>query len=340
MVICKELNCELRAFYNFENDEWKCLYCKIHKKQGMVYLKKRRICIEEFCNKHPNFNFEDEKYPDYCNTHKKDNMIDIKNKRCKEENCIKSPNFNLPDKKGGLYCFDNKSDKMIDVCSKRCLEKDCEIRPKFNYDGKKNGIYCSKHKLENMINVYAIKCKNDCGTQLETMKYKHYCLRCFINLFPNETISRNYKVKEIYMTDFIKDQFKDEVMIFDKTVGACSRRRPDCYIDKFTHVIIVECDENQHRETSCENKRMMELFQDFGNRPIIFIRFNPDTYINEQNKKIVSSFKYHNKLGVPLIRNKEEWDNRLDLLKITINKWLITIPNKEITIEKLFFDKL
>ncbi len=338
MVICKEPNCELRAFYNFENDEWKCLYCNEHKKEGMVYLKKRRICIDEYCKKNANFNFEDDKYPDYCSIHKKEGMIDIKNKRCSKENCDKRPFFNLPDKIGGLYCFDHKLDKMINVCTKKCLQKECEVTPKFNYDGKKNGIYCSQHQLENMVNVQAIKCKNNCGTQLRSIKYKGYCVRCFINLFPNEKISRNYKVKENHMTNFIKKYFKDEVMIFDKTVGGCSLRRPDCYIDKFTHIIIIECDENQHRDTSCENKRTMELFQDFCNRPIVFIRFNPDTYINENGKKVLSSFKYHKTLDVPMIRNKEEWDNRLKILKNTIVKWLKNIPKKEITIEKLFFD--
>jgi hypothetical protein len=143
------------------------------------------------------------------------------------------------------------------------------------------------------------------------------------------------------MTDFIKEHFKEEVIIFDKTVGGCSKRRPDCYIDKFTHVIIIECDENQHSKkeyTNCENKRTMELFQDFGNRPIIFIRFNPDSYINKDGKKILSSFKNHKTLFVPIIRQKKELDNRLNLLKETINKWLIKIPEKEITNEYLFYN--
>ena len=140
------------------------------------------------------------------------------------------------------------------------------------------------------------------------------------------------------MTDFINEQFKHEVITFDKQTGGCSRRRPDVYIDKFTHVVITECDENQHRDTSCENKRMMELFQDFGNRPIVFIRFNPDSYINEENKKVLSSFKMHKKLDVAIIRDLKEWENRLNILKETIQHWLINIPEKEITYEYLFYD--
>ena len=142
------------------------------------------------------------------------------------------------------------------------------------------------------------------------------------------------------MTDFLKEIFKEEIMIFDKQTGGCSKRRPDCYIDKFTHVLIIECDENQHRDTSCENKRTMELFRDFGNRPVIYIRFNPDTYVNEENKKILSSFKYHKGLDVPIIRDKNEWNNRLNTLKEYTNKHLISIPKKEVTAEYLFYDRL
>ena len=87
-----------------------------------------------------------------------------------------------------------------------------------------------------------------------------------------------------------------------------------------------------------KNKRNMELFQDFNNRPIVFIRFNPDSYVNNQGNKVLSSFKYHKKLDIPVIRNKKEWKSRLNMLKEIINKNLITIPEKEVTIEYLFYD--
>lgn len=85
--------------------------------------------------------------------------------------------------------------------------------------------------------------------------------------------------------------------------------------------------------------RLRGLFQDFGNRPNVFIRFNPDTYISNESKKIFSSFKMHKKLDIPIIRNHKEWENRLKLLKETINKWLIKIPEREITYEYLFYNE-
>ena len=265
-------------------------------------------------------------------------MIDITHKRCIENNCNTQPTFNLPNEKNGIYCTEHKKENMIDVKNKICKEKDCNKRSHFNLPSKKVGIYCKEHSTIDMIDVLSKKCLEEgCDTQVKN-KYKGYCIRCFIYKFPNEKISKNYKIKENHMTDFIKTIFKDEVKVFDKQTSGCSKRRPDIYIDKFTHVIIGECDENQHKNTSCENKRTMELFQDFGNRPVIFIRFYPDSYINENNDKISSSFKLCKKTGISIIRDHKEWSSRLNVLKDTINKWLINITKKEITNVFLFYD--
>lgn len=47
----------------------------------------------------------------------------------------------------------------------------------------------------------------------------------------------------------------------------------------------------------------------------------------------------HKTLDVPVIRNKKEWESRLNVLKECMNKHLITIPEKEVTIEYLFYDE-
>jgi hypothetical protein len=296
-------------------------------------------CLSDNCNTLPTFNFLDDKIGIYCKEHSKENMIDVKSKRCQAENCNTQPTFNLPNKTVGIYCKEHSKENMIDVKSKKCQEENCNRQPNFNLTNEKIGIYCKEHSKVGMVDVINNKClEENCDTRVKNNKYKGYCLRCFVYKFPDVKISRNYKVKENHMTDFIKEQFKEEVMTFDKIVGGCSKRRPDVYIDKYTHIVITECDENQHRDTSCENKRMMELFQDFGNRPIVFIRFNPDSYINEENKKVLSSFKMHETLDVPIIRNSKEWFNRLKLLKETIEHWLINIPSKEVTNEYLFYD--
>jgi len=308
---CLEENCNKIPIYNLVNQN-SGIYCLEHKEEHMINVVHKK-CNEQNCNKRPSFNVLNIKTPIYCSQHKKENMIDVVNKRCLQENC------NFYNEKTGLYCSNHKKENMINVVSKTCLELNCNIQPLFNLQDKKYGLYCSNHKKDNMFDVISKRCKECNDTQISNKKYKGYCLRCFMFNFPDEKVSRNYKVKENHMSDFIKEQFKDQVITFDKQTGGCSKRRQDVYIDKFTHVIIVECDENQHKDTSCENKRTMELFQDFGNRPIVFIRFNPDNYINIDGKKVLSSFKYHKTLDVPMIRDSKEWVGRLNVFKYLFN---------------------
>ena len=338
---CKEENCNKRPLFNLPNEK-KGIYCLTHKKENMVNVIEKRKCKQENCNKQPQFNLPNEKKGVYCSTHKKENMVNVIEKRkCKEENCNKESSYGYVNK-NFEYCAQHKKENMINIKTKRCKENGCDILgPKFNLANENIGLYCSKHKKEDMINVkdkMCLECKITYSNP--NSKYKGFCVRCFVHKFPNEKISRNYKVKEVHMTDFLKEEFKDEIMVFDKQTGGCSKRRPDVYIDKFTHVVITECDENKHEkyDDSCENMRIMELFQDFGNRPVIFIRFNPDKYINENGDKIPSSFKLCKKTGISIIRDQKEWKSRLDLLKETINKHLISIPQKEINYEYLFYD--
>ena len=116
-------------------------------------------------------------------------------------------------------------------------------------------------------------------------------------------------------------------------------------LDLGYQVIIIEVDENQHidYDCSCENKRLMELSQDLGHRPIIFIRFNPDDYIYQDSEKIVSCWGY-NKSGISIIKKtqKKEWRERLESLKQQINYWCNpeNVTNKTIEIIQLYYNQL
>lgn len=165
-----------------------------------------------------------------------------------------------------------------------------------------------------------------------------------MNLFPDKEISRNYKTKENEVATYVKslEIEKEYLTSFDKRVPeGCSSRRPDIMVECVTHVVVIEIDENQHRshENICENKRAMQIFQDIGgNRPIVFIRFNPDGYKDSQGTKHPSCFKFHKTLCVPIIVDKAVWSHRLELLKTRIMHHLSYVPSSEVTIENLFYD--
>ena len=179
---------------------------------------------------------------------------------------------------------------MVDVINSKCCHEGCTKQPSYNREGETKGLFCSAHKEEGMVDVRSLTCASEwCSTRVKK-KYNRYCLHCFIHLFPEKPVSRNYKTKESAVAEFVKYTFPHQSWISDKRVqDGCSKRRPDLFLDIGDQVLVVEIDENQHIDynCSCENKRLMELSQDVGHRPLVFLRFNPDDYID--NGKQISS---------------------------------------------------
>jgi len=263
------------------------------------------MCIHECCNTRPVFNAEGETKALYCAQHKKDGMVNIKNKTCIHEGCKTQPVFNAEGETKALYCTQHKKDGMVDIISKTCISEWCSTRVTEKYDG--------------------------------------YCLVCYMNLFPDKPVSRNYKTKEYAVVEYIKTMFPTLNWEADKIINCgCSMRRPDLLLDIFYQIIIIEVDENQHTNyvSNCENKRIMELSQDLGHRPIIFIRFNPDDY--DKNGINIKSCWCKNKKGICVVNKskKTEWSDRLSVLEEHINYWINPENKTEKTIEMihLFYD--
>jgi hypothetical protein len=172
-------------------------------------------------------------------------------------------------------------------------------------------------------------------------KYNGYCLPCCVQICPEIEVSRNYKTKEKDVVDRIKHYFPNFTWVADKRVqDGCSLRRPDLLLDMGSHIIIVEVDENQHSDydCSCEHKRLMQISQDLGHRPIVFIRFNPDAYTNQEGVLVKSCWKL-NQLGVMTIgKTKEkEWEERIENLKTQIQYWIDNPTEKTVEIIQLFY---
>ena len=333
--MCKENGCKIIPSFNNEGEK-KALYCATHKKEGMVDVKSK-TCIE--CKKQPYYNNEGEKKALYCATHKKEGMVRVKGKTCIM--CNKRPNYNNQGEKIALYCVAHKKEGMVNVIDKTCLE--CNKRPNYNNEGEKFALYCVAHKKEDMVDIKHKTCKTYlCSTRVHE-KYDGYCLFCYINLFPNKPVCRNYKTKEYAVVEYVKNKFINFNWIADKIIsGGCSKRRPDLLLDLGYQIIIIEIDENQHidYECSCENKRIMELSQDLGHRPIIFIRFNPDDY--EKDGENTTSCWGQDKKGICVVKKskKSEWNERLNILEEHINYWITPehITNKTIEIIQLYYD--
>jgi len=310
-------------------------YCSDCKLEGMVDVR-NPMCP---CNNRANFNYPGLKAK-FCGLCKLEGMEDITHPKC--ATCkITQANFNYK----GLtpkYCSNCKTEDMVDNYRKMCVCGNCQ--PTYNLEGQLPR-YCIKCKTEEMIDVKHQMCKTHlCGTRV-LEKYDGYCLRCFINLFPEKPVSKNYKTKEFAVVEFIKNEFVNYDLKSDKQVkDGCSKRRPDLLLDLGYQIIVIEIDENQHLDydCSCENKRLMELSQDLGHRPIVFIRFNPDEYMDKDSEKITSCWGY-NKAGISTIKKtqKKEWYQRLENLKQQIQYWCCpeNVSNKTIEIIQLYYNQ-
>ena len=205
------------------------------------------------------------------------------------------------------------------------------------------GALCEHDKIKKYCKICDGRClciSSWCET-IGNARYEGYCLTCFIHLFPDKPNTRNYKTKEKDVVDRIKQTFTDFTWVADKRVqDGCSLRRPDLLLDMGTHIIIVEIDENKHTDydCSCEHKRLMELSQDLQHRPVVFIRFNPDDYTNQDGILVKSCWKL-NKLGVMQISRpkQREWEERIDILKQQIQYWIDNPTEKTIEIIELFY---
>jgi len=184
-------------------------------------------------------------------------------------------------------------------------------------------------------------CKSPLCETRGIKKYNGYCLPCCIHLCPDIDVSRNFKTKENDVVDRVKNEFPGFSWVCDKrVVDGCSKRRPDLLLDMGSHIIIIEVDENKHDtyDCSCENKRLMELSKDVGHRPIVFIRFNPDNYVDKDGKKISSCWKV-NGYGVMQVSKTKivEWEERIKALLAQIQYWVDNNTEKTVEIIELFY---
>jgi len=354
MGVCANSNCKNTACYNYEGRQ--SLMCEKHKFDGMIIIKKQK-CIHTKCFRNARFNIPNEKNAIYCIDHKLTDMIDIENTlydygnakgildktnqiiyEYNQSNIFDLSLKNKIDKKRTLS--ESKIDKKRTLSESKdtCCKDGCDKTPKFNAPHKQCGMYCDEHKKLFMVNVVDRPCRTPFCTTRALHKYDGHCLFCFVHLFPHSPLTRNYKTKEASVVEFVKTTFPRYTWITDKRVqDGCSRRRPDLLLDLGDQVLIIEVDENKHAEyeCSCENKRVMELSQDVGHRPIVFIRFNPDSYV-EENQKVPSCWCLNDD-GLCILRNKPDWERRLDALKHQMEYWIKERTPKTIEVIQLFY---
>jgi hypothetical protein len=312
------------------------LYCSKCKTDDMINVK-HKMCI--VCKKTiANYNYDNEECALYCVKCKTDDMVNINSKKCIK--CKKKrAYYNYKGENNELYCGECKLDNMILLKPRNCIKCNT-LSATFNFVGETKRLYCSKCKTDDMEDVRHQKCKNlRCNITLSYgNKYEGYCVQCYTRKYPERPILKNYKPKEIGVSNFIKNVFSNHNLKLDKKFGN-SKKRPDISLIFSTHVIIVEVDEYQHKHyvKKNESERTEKLLNE-NDKPIVIIRFNPDGYINSKKNKIKSCWSYDEETKLTTIKNKDDWNNRLFTLQEKIEYWCSNIPENMFQIVYLFYD--
>lgn len=331
-MVCKTKRCRCgksQAHFGFAGQPVEC--CKHCRDEGMTSNDIKCLCGTS----KPTFKLPGGKAM-CCYLCKSPEMIS-RHRKCI---CGKRAVFGLVDQ-GATHCKDCKSSDMM--LYTKCFCKCGKARPHF---GMPEGpsVCCMTCKTPDMVAHSRTCCSSWCETRVGTDTYEGYCYLCYVHLFPDQNVKTAYKDKERYITDCIKHIWDDRVIdvTFDKVVqGGTSRRRPDILLRLPTHVVVVEIDEHQHdRNTycSCENKRMMEIFQDIGHLPVVYLRFNPDAWVNRAGQQFESCFNSFKNTGAPVLTNERDLKNRLAILEDRIMFYIKHPPSMEITIEHLYYD--
>jgi hypothetical protein len=334
--------CQKIPTYNYINTNT-AIYCKIHSLPDMIDIKSRR-CDYEGCMKQPLYSYSHDKSIQYCSSHKLSDMVNIKHQQCIYENCEKRAYYKLPHEKRETHCTDHRTSEMIDGNHKKCMQDGCMIRPSYNFKEEKTALYCQTHASTSMVNVLDKRCSlcNMVYLSSNKKKYDGLCFGCYCYTFPDNPMIRNHKTKENQIFSDLMKALPDSINIIrDSTIkGGCSRRRPDGLIQLNQYNIILEVDEDQHMsyDETCENRRIMELFQDLSHDPVVIIRFNPDKYKNDQNKTVHSLFKISKTDGSLSIANEKKYNDRLDIFRKAIEYHVSHLPERECTVVKLYYD--
>jgi hypothetical protein len=218
-------------------------------------------------------------------------MIDIKNKKC--DNCNKRAYYgipcNLPNK-----CVLHKEANMIKNPTKKCLIKNCN---NISLYGINNPIHCEIHKKDEDIILVERECSK-CN-RIDIL-INNLCVNfCSMELKAQE-IKKYQKVKEKRILKLLEKEYNEpneyNVRV-DYNCGGKNSEEKEIGYDFCTHKIFIEVDENQHK-SYCklgEVNRMRNIYMNEGGIPILFIRYNPDNFReNNKLKKITQNEKENN----------------------------------------------
>ena len=301
---CLIEGCDTYPKYNYIGSNT-ALYCSKHAatfpdKNGLPMINiKNKICCENGCYQQCSFAEKIGDTPKYCSIHADSNMINVKIKKCSTDECDYEALFGyIYEKKiKCIHCAKKENKKIAKINAKikkdqkyrylltgnlkpKCEQSGCILYATYTDSQQKIPTFCYQHKKRGQKIVNYIACKN-CHEQ---PVFGHdTCKIC-------RSKDKYKKNRELRIKEFLEGE-NINILSHNKVLDiSCVKRRPDFITFYNNKYIIIEVDEHQHKyyKCTCEQSRMYEIHQMCNGYPVIFIRFNPDKYINSKGKKIVA----------------------------------------------------
>lgn len=330
---CIFIGCTTKPIFN-EPGLSKPIWCKQHKSSNMIDVTHKK-CTFDGCETRPNFGLMGTNDAISCAKHKLSNYVNVLSKLCRQEGCSKQPIFGDSKTRQKEFCATHKKEGYVDVANKMCEGKDCTTRASYGLLFSTHK-HCATHRNKNEYLKNKPKCpENNCKEiPCYTDQKDNYPIRCEIHKTINDLnvveqkcsscglmfyIKEGNKCNDCSLYNMGREKAKEDSIklllenngfkfIHDKIPdGGCNSYRPDFILDFGLNVVIVECDENQHKSYACEceQKRMINLFQDFGGSHLTFIRYNPDNYIDNTFVKRNGSSTMNHKRLISAIKSFE-----------------------------------
>jgi hypothetical protein len=205
-------------------------------------------------------------------------MVNVKHTKCEYEGCQTIASYGIPGRKIS-HCFPHRQKGMIRRPNAKCCHSKCKEMAIWGTNWVPK--HCEAHKTPEDKNLVERPCAS-CGL-MYVLDDSNKCEYCNPESFEISRLAKQNALMSYLDNRGLSGESTDKKI----DNGICGTERPDRVYDLGDKILVLECDENQHQDRAClcEQTRMVNIGQSFGGIPVYFIRFNPDDYSPENDRK-------------------------------------------------------
>jgi hypothetical protein len=215
-------------------------------------------------------------------------MVFVGMKSCEDPSCSKIPTYGFPGYPSS-YCSPHHPDGTIKNSLRKCQTDECKEYATHG-PSRDNPAKCEEHAEASdscLVERECTKCK-----RIDLLTKDGICVNFCSMEAAHRALKKRIKQKEEAIGRLLKERISIDLFSADQVIDSdCTRRRPDFVYHLGTHILIIEVDEGMHKSYACtaygddkkgrvkgEKVRMVQVAQCFDGLPVLYIRYNPDSY--------------------------------------------------------------